>query len=187
VEKLWRYTRLSRMWAWTLVAVGALMIPLGVLVESGDPGADLTAWVVTAVVTTVPTTVLFVFLLRSWMRQGALPSSRLKDAAREGRERRLEATAGDWRRWGAVFAVGLFVGGATMMAFLAGILGGGGVAEGVVAAVLIAWGLVTLEDVRRVEGAERAEGRVYYAACRRPLSVGSTLVWRRREGGEPAA
>jgi hypothetical protein len=188
VEKLWRYTRLSRMWGRTLMAVGVLMLPLGAAIEAGAPDGDVTAWATTALITVVPTTVLFVILLRSWMRQGALPSSRLKDARREGGDRLLEATRADWRKWGAVFAAGLFVGGATMMGFLDGILGGGGMAEGVVSAVLIAWGLVTVEDVRRVEGTERTEGRVYYAACRRPLSVGSTLVWRRTgEGAGPAS
>ena len=66
------------------------------------------------------------------------------------------------------------------MGFLVGILGGGGVAEGVVAGVLIAWGLVTLHDVKRLERIEVEQSRTYFAACRRPVSVGSVLIYRTR-------
>src|SRR5690606_31047744 len=125
---------------------------------------DVAGWLLTAGLTVVPTTVLFFFLLRSWMRNGALPSARLPDATREtGSPRRLEASPGDWRRWSVVLGAGVFVASAAMMGFLVGILGGGGEAEGVVSGVLVAWGIVTLRDVRMVEAAEAEQGRVYYA------------------------
>ena len=43
--------------------------------------------------------------------------------------------------------------------------------------MLAAWGAATLEDVRRIRAAERAEARRYYASCRRPTGVGNKLVW----------
>ena len=178
-ERLWGYARLSRLWARTLVVVGVLLLVLGAALEAGDPTGDLPGWLLTAGVTVVPTTVLFFFLLRSWMRSGALPSARLPEASRDtGKPRRLEASASDWRRWSAVLGVSVFIASAALMGFLVGILGGGGEAEGVVSGVLIAWGVVTARDVRLVDATEAEEGRVYYAACRRPVSVGQRLVWR---------
>lgn len=178
-ERLWGYARLSRLWARTLIVVGGLLFVLGAALEVGDPDGDLAGWLLTAAVTTVPTTVLFFFLLRSWMRSGALPSGRLPEATRDtGKPRRLEASPGDWRRWSAVLGVCMFVAAAALTGFLVGILGGGGEAEGVVIGVLIAWGIVTARDVRVVDATQAAEGRVYYAACRRPVSVGQRLVWR---------
>lgn len=178
-ERLWGYARLSRLWARTLIVVGVLLLAAGAALEAGDPEGDLPGWLLTAGITVVPTTVLFFFLLRSWMRNGALPSARLPEAVREtGSPRRLEASPRDWRRWAAILGVCVFIAAAALMGFLVGILGGGGEAEGVVSGVLVAWGVVTLRDVRVVDAAEAEEGRVYYAACRRPVSVGQRLVWR---------
>jgi hypothetical protein len=64
-----------------------------------------------------------------------------------------------------------------MLVFLIGVLGAGGTAEGVVVGMVAAWGAATLEDARRIDAAEAAEGRRYYAACRRPTGVGGKLVW----------
>jgi hypothetical protein len=51
--------------------------------------------------------------------------------------------------------------------------------------MLVAWGLATLEDVRRIRAVEAAEGRRYFAACRRPTGVGNRLVWLpRKAAGE---
>ena len=72
-----------------------------------------------------------------------------------------------------------------MLTFLVGVLGRGGIAEGVVVGMIAAWGLATLEDARRIEGIEAAEGRRYYAACHRPTGVGNRLVWLpRRPAGD---
>ncbi len=178
-ERLWRYSRVSRLWARTLIAVGALLLVLGASLEIGDPDGAVGRWLLVAVGTSIPTAALFFFLLRSWMRDGALPSSRLGDAVAErGSTRRLEASPADWRRWTAVLGLAVFVGGAAVTGFAVGVLGGGGEAEGVVVGVLVAWGVVTARDVRLVEAAEAEQGRVYYAACRRPVSIGQRLVWR---------
>jgi hypothetical protein len=69
-----------------------------------------------------------------------------------------------------------------MLVFLVGVLGRGGTAEGVVVGMLAAWGLATLEDARRIRRTEDAEGRDYFAACRRPTGVGDRLVWLPRKG-----
>jgi hypothetical protein len=71
----------------------------------------------------------------------------------------------------------MFLGSAAVMVFLVGVLGRGGTAEGVTVGMMAAWGLATLSDVRRIRAAEAAEGRRYYAACRRPTGVGNNLVW----------
>ena len=122
-----------------------------------------------------------------WLRKTALPSVRLPQAVRASGPRRLEATPRDWRRWALFTGVVLLVGGAAMLTFLIGVLGRGGIAEGVVVGMLAAWGLATLEDARRIESIEAAEGRRYFAACRRPTGVGNRLVWlpRRARGGRP--
>ena len=81
----------------------------------------------------------------------------------------------------------LLVGGAAMLVFLIGVLGKGGTAEGVVVGIIAAWGAATLEDVRRIRATEAAEGRRYYAACRRPTGVGRKLVWvAGRDAARPA-
>ena len=128
--------------------------------------------------------ILFPFF-RVWLRKAALPSVRLPQAVRASGPRRLEASPRDWRRWALFTGVVLLVGGAAMLIFLIGVLGRGGTAEGVVVGALAAWGAATLEDARRILAIEEAEGRRYYAACRRPTGVGGKLVWipRRAAGG----
>lgn len=187
-EKLWTYTRVGRIWGRTLVVVGVLMPVVGAAVEAGDPEDGLdTRWILVALASFASSLVIFFPLLRMWMRPAAVPSGRLPMARRDsGKPRLLEAGAGDWRIWTAMLGAGVFVVSAMMMGFLVGILGGGGMAEGVVGGVLAAWGLVTIEDVRTVERIQDEEGRVYYAACRRPVNIGRTLVWRARPGA-PAA
>ncbi|HWH14282.1 MAG TPA: hypothetical protein VNT51_06010, partial [Miltoncostaeaceae bacterium] len=186
-DRLWEYARVARVWAWVLVGVGLGMLALGALVEAGDPEDGLEGrWVLVALAAFASAVVVFVPLLRMWMRPAAVPSGRLPDAARDTRAPRLlEAGPGDWRVWAVLVALGTFVVSAMMMGFLVGILGGGGMAEGVVAGILVAWGLVTLEDVREVGRRQEEEGRVYYAACRRPVAVGGRLVWRVAGAAEP--
>ncbi len=181
-EKLWRYTSLVRLWSWALIGVAVALLALSFAMEAGtDEGID--SWWLGAVVGVTGLTGAILFpLFRVWLRKAALPSVRLPQAKRASGPRRLEATPSDWRRWAAVTAVVLLVGGAAMLVFLVGVLGRGGTAEGVVVGMLAAWGLATLEDARRIRRTEDAEGRDYFAACRRPTSVGDRLVWVPRKG-----
>lgn len=177
-DKLWGYVELARVWGRSLVIVAGLVLVVAALVQAGGDG--LTGrWAFVTLAALVSSLVLFFFLLRMWMRQTALFSSRLASAKPAPEKPRLaEADDRDWRRWGIYMVVFGVVAGAFLMLFLIGLLGSGGTAEGVVSGCIAAWGLVTLEDVRRITAAERDEGRRYFAACRRPLSVGDHLVWR---------
>jgi len=183
-EKLWNYGRLCAVWAWTLVACAPAVLVVGALLEMGDPKDGLEgSWIPIALAAFVSSLVIFFFLLRMWMRPTAVPTGRLSDARRDnGKPRLTEAGPGDWRVWGGILAACLFVACVMMMTFLVGILGSGGMAEGVVGGVLLAWGLVTLEDLRGLRRIEAEEGRTYFAACRRPVSVGTVLVWRPTAG-----
>ena len=176
-EKLWRYSRLARLWSWSLIVAAVVLLGLTFAIRaSSDDGVDLRFLAVVAAVTGGTGLIFFPFL-RVWLRRAALPSLRLHQATKASGPRRLEASASDWRRWSIVTGLILIVGGAAMLIFLVGVLGPGGTAEGVVVGTLAAWGLATLEDTRRIEAAEAAERRTYYAACRRPTGVGNRLVW----------
>ncbi len=176
-EKLWRYASLARLWSWTLIGVAGLLLLLSIALQAGtDEGIDLRWWAAALGITGV-TGVICYPLFRVWLRRTALPSVRLPQAVRATGPRRLEATPRDWRRWAAFTALVLLVGGGAMLVFLVGVLGRGGTAEGVVVGMIAAWGAATLEDVRRIRAAEAAEGRRYFAACRRPTGVGNHLVW----------
>jgi hypothetical protein len=187
-EKLWRYDALARLWSWCLIGVAAALLPLSVALQAGSSEGLSARWFAAALGVTGVTGVLMFPLFRVWLRRTAMPSVRLSQAQRARGPRRLEASPRDWRRWALVTAVVLFAGSAAMLTFLVGVLGRGGTAEGVVIGMLAAWGAATLEDVRRIRAAEDAEGRRYYAACRRPTGVGNKLVWlpRRQGGAAPA-
>ena len=176
-EKLWRYASLARLWSWSLIVVGGLLLLLSIAIQAGGDDGLSGRWFATLVGITGLTGVRLFPLFRVWLRRTAMPSVRLPQAVRATGPRRLEASPRDWRRWAAVTGGVLLVGGAAMLVFLVGVLGPGGTAEGVVVGMLAAWGAATLEDVRRIRAAELAEGRRYYAACRRPTGVGSKLVW----------
>jgi hypothetical protein len=183
-ERLWGYASLARLWSWTLIGVSGALLLLSIGIQAGtDQGLDL-RWFSAALGITGLTGVLCYPLFRVWLRKTALPSVRLPQAVRASGPRRLEATPRDWRRWAAFSAVILLIGGAAMLVFLVGVLGRGGTAEGVVVGMLAAWGAATLEDVRRIVATERAEGRRYYAACRRPTGVGNRLVWVPRRAAD---
>lgn len=176
-EKLWRYSRLARLWSWSLILAALALLGLTFLIRAtSDEGVDLRFLGVVAAVTGGTGIVFFPFL-RVWLRRAALPSVRLPQATKASGPRRLEASPADWRRWSVATGLILTVGGAAMLIFLVGVLGAGGTAEGVVVGTLAAWGLATLEDARRIAAAEDQERRLYYAACRRPTGVGNRLVW----------
>ncbi len=176
-EKLWRYASLARLWSWSLIVVAALLLPLSVAIQAGSDEGLSGRWFATLIGITGLTGALLFPLFRVWLRSTAMPSVRLPQAVRATGPRRLEATARDWRRWALVSGGVLLAGGAAVLVFLIGVLGAGGTAEGVVVGMIAAWGAATLEDVRRIRAAEDAEGRRYYAACRRPTGVGRKLVW----------
>ena len=176
-EKLWSYASLARLFSWTLIGVAGLLLLLSIGLQAAtDEGLDL-SWYGAALGITGVTGIISYPLFRVWLRKTALPSVRLPQAVRASGPRRLEASPRDWRRWAAFSGVVLAVGGAAMLTFLIGVLGRGGTAEGVVVGMLAAWGAATLEDVHRIRSIERAEGRRYYASCRRPTGVGNKLVW----------
>ena len=179
-EKLWRYSSLARLWSWSLIVVAGLLLLLSIAIQAGADEGLGGRWFATLLGVTGLTGVVLFPLFRIWLRRTALPSVRLPQAVRATGPRRLEASPRDWRRWAIVTGGVLLVGGAAMLVFLIGVLGPGGTAEGVVVGVLAAWGAATLEDVRRIRAAEVADGRRYYAACRRPTGVGTKLVWMAR-------
>ena len=188
-EKLWRYASLARLWSWCLLAVAVLLLALSVALQAGADEGLSGGWFAAAVGISGVTGVILFPLFRVWLRKAALPSVRLPQAVRATGPRRLEASPRDWRRWALFTGAVLLVGGGAMLVFLVGVLGRGGTAEGVVVGMLAAWGAATLEDARRIEVVEEAEGRRYYAACRRPTGVGSKLVWlpQRAAGGAGVA
>ena len=183
-EKLWGYASLARLWSWTLIAVAVLLLGLSIGIQAAtEEGLDGRWWAAALGITGLTGVISYPFF-RVWLRKTALPSVRLPQAVRASGPRRLEATSRDWRRWALFTGAVLFVGGAAMLTFLIGVLGRGGIAEGVVVGMLAAWGLATLEDARRIESIEADEGRRYFAACRRPTGVGNRLVWLPRRPAE---
>ena len=185
-EKLWRYSSLARLWSWSLIVVGGLLLLLSIAIQAGSDEGLTGRWFATILGITGITGALLFPLFRVWLRRAALPSLRLPQAVRATGPRRLEASPRDWRRWALVTGAILLIGGAALLIFLIGVLGRGGTAEGVVVGMLAAWGAATLEDVRRIRAAEEAEGRRYYASCRRPSGVGSKLVWISGRDARPA-
>lgn len=188
-EKLWRYASLARLWSWCLIVVAALLLGFAVALQAGAADGLSGRWFAAAFGISGVTGVILFPLFRVWLRKAALPSVRLPQAVRATGPRRLEASPRDWRRWALFTGLVLLVGGGAMLVFLVGVLGRGGTAEGVVVGMLAAWGAATLEDARHIWAVEEAEGRRYYAACRRPTGVGSKLVWlpRRAAGGAGVA
>lgn len=185
-DKLWPYASLARLWSWTLIGVAGALLALSFALQAGADEGLTGFWTATALAVSGGTALVLLPLFRVWFRRATLPSLLLPRATRARGPRRLEASPRDWRRWGAITVAIVLIGGAAMLTFLVGVLGRGGTAEGVVVGMLAAWGLATLDDVRRIRRIERQEGRRYYAACRRPTSVGEHLVWVPRRLGEGA-
>lgn len=176
-EKLWRYGGLARLWARSLILSAVALTAISVALEATSGGGASTRWFAVLVGVTGLSGAIFVPLLRVWLSRAALPSLRLDGADRLSGNRRLEASPADWRRWSIVIGLVLLVSSAMMLTFLIGVLERGGTAEGVVIGTLLAWGIVTIEDARRIDRAEREQGRRYYASCRRPIAVAECLVW----------
>ncbi len=193
-EKLWGYASLARLFSWTLIVVGGLMLLLSIGLQAAtDEGLD-GRWYAAAFGITGLTGVISYPLFRVWLRKTALPSVRLPQAVRASGPRLLEATPRDWRRWALFSGVVLTVGGAAMLTFLIGVLGTGGTAEGVVVGMLAAWGAATLEDVaahpahrgrrgapllRRLPAPDRRRQQAGVAAPPRAVRTGGA---QRREG-----
>lgn len=176
-EKLWRYADLARLWAWALIGAAVALLALSVGMQAGTGDGLSLWWFAAAFGITGVTGIVLYPLFRSW--RSAMPSMRLPDAVRATGARRLEASPRDWRMWAITTGIIVFLGCAVMMVFLVAVLKPGGTVEGVVVGMMAAWGAATLDDVRRIRRAEQAEGRRYYAACRRPTGVGNHLVWTR--------
>ena len=184
-DKLWRYATLTRLWSWSLLGSAIGLLALSILLQGSAPEGLTARWFATAIGMTGVSGAIFYPLLRMWMRKSALPSLRL-DRAQPLKGRLLEAGRADWRRWSTLTAAILFVGSAMMLSFLVGVLERGGTAEGVVIGTLFAWGVVTLEDARRIDQAEEAAVRCYWAACARPVAIADRLVWTPGHAGAAA-
>lgn len=176
---LWRYPSLVRMWAWALIGVGATLLAVSAAFQAGSDAGISGQWIGVALGVTGGTGALFLPLLRMWLRKTA-PSAYLQRAKPLKGERRLEAGPQDWRRWVSTVVPVLLAGSIAMLLFLVGVLresGPDGIAEGVVIGIVAAWGLVMLDDARRIERTEASEGRAYFAAGYRPTAAGNKLVW----------
>lgn len=176
-DLLWDYARLARMYAFELVGIAVVLSGVSIALEATSEDGWSWVWLGALAGITGLTGLVFFPLLRVWLRKGGLPSISLPDAQPAQGPRILAAGPSDWRRWAAVTSIGLFVSAFATMLFLIAVLGRGGTAEGVVIGVLLAWGLVTLEDGRRITTTQADEGRVYWAAGRRPAGAGNRLVF----------
>jgi hypothetical protein len=183
-DKLWRYATLARLWSWSLLGSAAGLVPLSVLLQATAPEGLSARWFATLIGITGISGAIFYPLLRRWMSRSG-PSMRL-DRSDKLKSRVLEAGRSDWRRWTLLIAAILFVGSTMMLSFLVGVLKRGGEAEGVVIGTLIAWAVVTLEDARRIDRAERTDGRRYWASVPRPVAIADRLVWTGSQA-QPAA
>lgn len=187
-EKLWRYTSLVRVQGWILIAVSLAMVLVSLATQAASKSTSLTlSFVGTLLGITGITGVLFYPLLHMWLRKTA-PSGFLPRAKRLSGPRRLEAGPADWRSWVLTLGVGFFLASVAMLGFLIGVLrssGPDGIAEGVVIGVVLAWGVVMLEDARRILRIEAGEGRRYFTAARRPLGAGNKLVWTPQSAETP--
>ena len=176
-DLLWDYARLARMYAIEIIGVAVALVLASVLLEATSEDGWSWVWLGALVGVTGITGLIFFPLLRVWLKRGGLPSIRLPDAQPAEGPRMLAAAPSDWSRFAALSVVLLFIGSAATMLFLIAVLGRGGTAEGVVIGVLLAWGLVTLEDSRRIQRTQDEQDRVYWAAGRRPWGAGNRLVF----------
>lgn len=176
-DLLWDYARLARMYSVEIIVVALLLVVVSVVLEATSEDGWTWTWLGALVGITGLTGLVFFPLLRVWLRKGGLPSLRLPDAQPAEGGRMLAAAPSDWRRFAALSGVLLFISAFATMLFLVAVLGRGGTAEGVVIGVLLAWGLVTLEDGRLIQRTQADEKRTYWAAGRRPWGAGNRLVF----------
>lgn len=176
-DLLWDYARLARMYGYEIVGIAAVLVALSIVLEATSEDGWSWTWLGALVGITGLTGLVFFPLLRVWLRKGGLPSLKLPDAQPAEGPRMLAAAPSDWRRFAAISSVLLFLGSAATLIFLVAVLGRGGTAEGVVIGVLLAWGLVTFEDGRRIQRTQADENRVYWAAGTRPWGAGNRLVY----------
>lgn len=176
-DLLWDYARLARMYGYEIIGIAAVLVALSIVLEATSEDGWSWTWLGALVGITGLTGLVFFPLLRVWLRKGGLPSLKLPDAQPAEGPRMLAAAPSDWRRFAAISSVLLFLGSAATLIFLVAVLGRGGTAEGVVIGVLLAWGLVTFEDGRRIERTQADENRVYWAAGTRPWGAGNRLVY----------
>lgn len=176
-DLLWDYARLARMYGYEIIGIAAVLVALSIVLEATSEDGWSWTWLGALVGITGLTGLVFFPLLRVWLRKGGLPSLKLPDAQPAEGPRMLAAAPSDWRRFAAISSVLLFLGSAATLIFLVAVLGRGGTAEGVVIGVLLAWGLVTFEDGRRIERTQADEKRVYWAAGTRPWGAGNRLVY----------
>lgn len=175
-ERLWSFVGLTRLWAWSLIGSGVGLVGVAAGLQATQTrGLDGRWWLMLGISMTLSLGIFYPFL-GAWLGRAANPSARLP-AATPLKGSVATAGRGDWRKWGILIPLTLFVGSVMMMSFLIAQLGRGGTAEGVVIGVMLAWGVVTLRDVRRIQGIEQREGRRYFASCRRPVAIAETLVW----------
>lgn len=176
-DLLWDYARLARMYGYEIMGIAAVLVALSIVLEATSEDGWSWTWLGALVGITGLTGLVFFPLLRVWLRKGGLPSLKLPDAQPAEGPRMLAAAPSDWRRFAAISSVLLFLGSAATLIFLVAVLGRGGTAEGVVIGVLLAWGLVTFEDGRRIQRTQADENRVYWAAGTRPWGAGNRLVY----------
>ncbi|MBM3664422.1 MAG: hypothetical protein FJW92_01320 [Actinobacteria bacterium] len=176
-DLLWDYARLARLYGIELLGVSVALVIVSIILEATSEDGWSWWWLGTLVAMTGITGLIFFPLLRVWLRKGGLPSIRLPDAQPAEGPRMLAAAPSDWKRFATLSGVLLFISAFATMLFLIAVLGRGGTAEGVVIAVLLAWGFVTLEDGRRIQRTQADEKRTYWAAGRRPWGAGNRLVF----------
>ena len=166
--------------------VGGPAAGLSIAIQAAtEEGLDSRWWAAALGVTGLTGVISYPFF-RVWLRKTALPSVRLPQAVRASGPRRLEASPRDWRRWALFTGLVLLVGGAAML----------DVPDRRARARRHRRGR-RRGDARRLGARDprgraahprrsrQAEGRRYFAACRRPTGVGNRLVWlpRRARGG----
>ncbi len=176
-DLLWDYARLARMYAIEIIAVAVALVAVSIVLEATSEDGWSWTWLGALTAITGITGLVFFPLLRVWLRRGGLPSLRLPDAHPAEGVRMLAAAPSDWRRFTALSGVLLFLAAGATLLFLVAVLGRGGIAEGVVIGVMLAWGLVTLEDGRRIQHTQADERRAYWVAARRPWGAGNRLVF----------